>query len=144
MESKEFLTALELVAKEKGMLDNENPSPYELSKSAYENINVAYKIIRQIGDDMYEVWKACIGEHDKVLSYGSDYLATKVSLSEMSAKLPVHFVQTHRSYIVNLEHVDSVLKDVCLLDDGSEIPISRNSVKKVNQAFMEFIKGGLM
>ena len=69
---------------------------------------------------------------------------TKVSLSEMSAKLPVHLVETHRSYIVNLEHVDSVLKDVCLLDDGSEIPISRNSVKKVNQAFMEFIKGSLM
>lgn len=73
-----------------------------------------------------------------------EVIETKVSLSEMSAKLPVHFVQTHRSYIVNLEHVDSVLKDVCLLDDGSEIPISRNSVKKVNQAFMEFIKGGLM
>ncbi|MBQ3210450.1 MAG: hypothetical protein IJB09_03040 [Oscillospiraceae bacterium] len=75
------------VAKEKGMLDNENPSPYELSKSAYENINVAYKIIRQIGDDMYEVWKACIGEHDKVLSYGSDYLATKVSLSEEEIRI---------------------------------------------------------
>lgn len=73
-----------------------------------------------------------------------EVIETKVSLSEMSAKLPVHFVQTHRSYIVNLEHVDSVLKDVCLLDDGSEIPISRNSVKKVNRAFMEFIKGGLM
>lgn len=69
---------------------------------------------------------------------------TKVSLSEIFSKLPEHFVQTHRSYVVNLERVDSVLKDTCLLDDGSEIPISRNSVKKVNQAFLEFIKGGLM
>lgn len=73
-----------------------------------------------------------------------EVIETKVSLSEMIVKLPAHFVQTHRSYLVNLEHVASVLKDACLLDDGSEIPISRNSVKKVNQAFMEFIKGGLM
>lgn len=73
-----------------------------------------------------------------------EVIETKTSLSEMIAKLPAYFVQTHRSYLVNLEHVDSVLKDSCLLDNGSKIPISRNSVKKVNQAFMEFIKGGLM
>lgn len=76
--------------------------------------------------------------------HGDKIAETKASLSEICAKLPKHFIQTHRSYVVNLEHVDSVLKDACLLDDGSEIPISRNSVKKVNQAFMEFLKGGLI
>ena len=79
----------------------------------------------------------CAVHTDKVIE-------TKASLGEIISKLPMSFIQTHRSYVVNLEHVDSVLKDVCLLDDASEIPISRNSVKKVNQAFMEFIKGGLM
>lgn len=79
----------------------------------------------------------CVVHADKVIE-------TKAPLGEIISKLSTSFVQTHRSYVVNLEHVDSVLKDSCLLDDGSEIPISRNSVKKVNQAFMEFIKGGLM
>ncbi len=69
---------------------------------------------------------------------------TKASLSELCGKLPDGFMQTHRSYVVNLSHVDSILKEGCLLDDETVIPISRNSVKKVNSAFMEYIKGGLL
>lgn len=71
-------------------------------------------------------------------------IETKSSLSELLSKLPECFVQTHRSYVVNLAHVESVLKKNCLLDDETLVPISRNSVKKVNSAFMEYMKGGLL
>lgn len=76
--------------------------------------------------------------------HGDKNVETKSSLSELCGKLPEGFIQTHRSYVVNLAHVDSILKEGCLLDDETVIPISRNSVKKVNSAFMEYIKGGLM
>lgn len=76
--------------------------------------------------------------------HGDKIIETKSSLSEICGKLPGNFIQIHRSYVVNLEHVESILKDTCLLEDGSEIPISRSSVKKVNQAFMKFLKGGLL
>lgn len=71
-------------------------------------------------------------------------LETKSSLSELYSQLPEGFIQTHRSYIVNLSHIEAVLKEGCLLSDETVIPISRNSVKKVNNAFMEYIKGGLV
>lgn len=67
----------------------------------------------------------------------------KVGINELMKQLPETFIQTHRSYIVNLEHVESVQKDKCLLDTKEMIPISRSSIKKVNEAFMEHIKGGL-
>ncbi len=72
--------------------------------------------------------------------HGEKNVETKSSLSELCGKLPEGFVQTHRSYVVNLARVESVLNDQCLLEDGSRIPISRSSVKKVNQAFMEHVK----
>lgn len=71
-------------------------------------------------------------------------IEVKKSLSELYAGLPDTFIQTHRSYIVNLDHVEAVIKDQCLLDDQTMIPISRKSLKKVNEAFMEHIRGGLL
>lgn len=48
------------------------------------------------------------------------------------------FVSTHRSFLVNLEHVERVLRTDCILSDGSSVPISRNSYKAVNEAFISF------
>lgn len=48
------------------------------------------------------------------------------------------FVSTHRSYLVNLRHVERVMRTECKLSDGSSIPVSRNSYGAVNQAFIAF------
>lgn len=71
-------------------------------------------------------------------------LETKENISKLLKELPSYFIQTHRSYLVNLKHVDAINKDVCVLDNQDLIPISRNSIKSVNKAFMEFLKGGIM
>lgn len=68
----------------------------------------------------------------------------KSSISEIFQQLPNTFIQTHRSYIVNLSHIEAITKDACLLSDQIKIPVSRSSVKKVNEAFMEYLKGGLL
>lgn len=73
----------------------------------------------------------------------SETIEMKVGINELMKQLPETFIQTHRSYIVNLEHIESIQKYKCLLDTKEMIPISRSSIKKVNEAFMEHIKGGL-
>ena len=50
------------------------------------------------------------------------------------------FVSSHRSFLVNLAHIERVLRTDCLLDDGSKVPISRNSYKAVNEAFISFYR----
>ena len=76
--------------------------------------------------------------------HGKEIVEVKTSLADIMKNLPNIFLQTHRSYIVNLEKVESIVKEGCLLSDNTVIPISRNAQKKVNEAFMEFIKGGLL
>ena len=50
------------------------------------------------------------------------------------------FIITHRSFLVNLKFVDCIKKTECILDNGNSIPISRNSYKKVNDAFINYYK----
>lgn len=56
------------------------------------------------------------------------------SLSSMKEQLPDHFIQIHRSYIVNLDYVKSVSASQLELNDGTELTISRKykgDVKKL-------------
>lgn len=45
-------------------------------------------------------------------------------------------IQCHRSYLVNLRHVSAITRTELLLDNDIRLPISRNSYKAVNQAFI--------
>lgn len=48
------------------------------------------------------------------------------------------FVQCHRSYIVNLQHVAAVEKAELFLDNQTRLPLSRSSAKEVHQAFIKY------
>jgi len=51
------------------------------------------------------------------------------------------FIRTHRSYIVNLKHIERINKSSCLLTNNQEIPLSRNAYKLVNEKFIQYYKG---
>ena len=50
------------------------------------------------------------------------------------------FVQCHRSYLVNVQHVSAITKTDLIMDNRVKIPISRNSYKAVNQRFIASYK----
>ncbi len=66
----------------------------------------------------------------------------KKSLADLEEELAKvsekQFVSTHRSYLVNLGHVERVLRKECILSDGSSVPVSRNAYAAVNQEFIRF------
>lgn len=47
------------------------------------------------------------------------------------------FIECHKSYIINLDYVKSVRKNVVLLENDREIPIARRRKNQVIQAFVE-------
>lgn len=51
------------------------------------------------------------------------------------------FVRTHRSYIVNLQHIDRITRTGCELCNGEVVPLSRSSYKTVNERFIDYYKG---
>ncbi len=70
----------------------------------------------------------------------SEKITLRKKISEMEKNLPSeYFVRCHRSYIVNIKHVKSIIKNKVLLSNGAEIPISRGKYKEINDAFIDYI-----
>jgi len=66
----------------------------------------------------------------------------KMNMNEITNKLKGNFISTHRSYLVNLYHVDRITKSECHLKGGYTVPVSRGAYKKVNQEFIMYYKRG--
>jgi len=72
---------------------------------------------------------------------------------EISCKMPLYkleriisderFVQTHRSYLVNLAHIKRVTRTDVVLDNGKTLPLSRRLYKDINSALMKYITGDM-
>lgn len=63
----------------------------------------------------------------------------KASLKEMMSKLdPARFVMANRSVVVNLEFVDKITREECILENGETIPVSRGAYGALNDAFMQY------
>lgn len=52
-------------------------------------------------------------------------------LSEAESQLPGTFVRTHRSYLVNVEHVASIERCRLTLTDGTKLPITKQRFDQV-------------
>ena len=79
------------------------------------------------------------GHHVRIHTAKRDYMV-KRAFTELAGELADGFATTHRSYLVNLLHVERVQRTECILSDGSIVPISRNSYKAVNVAFIRYWK----
>lgn len=63
----------------------------------------------------------------------------KASLREMMDKLDSEkFVMANRSIVVNLEFVDKITREECILENGEKIPVSRGAYGPLNDAFMKY------
>lgn len=54
-----------------------------------------------------------------------------------------HFLQIHRSIIINLLHVKKFAGGMVLMSNGEELPIGRSKVKEVKDAYTKFMITGL-
>lgn len=62
------------------------------------------------------------------------------TLADFVALLDQRFVQTHRSYYVNLDAVTHLLKQDVQIKTGDLIPLSRRQAKEVQQAFIHYYR----
>ena len=49
------------------------------------------------------------------------------------------FLRTHRSYLVNMRHVQKIAGDGFLLSGGETVPIRKNDQLTVRQAYMDYL-----
>ena len=78
--------------------------------------------------------------HYAVIHTEKDSFRIRSTLKEITAKLPKgYFVSTHKSYIVNLEHISYATSTVIHLDNGVVIPIGRTKSHEFSQALYRFL-----
>ena len=51
----------------------------------------------------------------------------------------VNFYRCHKSFLVNLEYVESIKQYVAILENGEEVLISRHRFKETKNQFYKFI-----
>lgn len=89
--------------------------------------------LRVPADDIYYA-EAFSHSVTLVMSKGQESFNTR--LSDMEGLLGEGFFRCHRSYIVSIKHVRRVTRTVMVLDNGTEIPLSRGLYDAANQAFI--------
>lgn len=78
--------------------------------------------------------------HYAVIHTGKESFRLRSTLKEIMAKLPRgYFVPTHKSYIVNLEHIRNATATEVHLDNGAAIPIGRTKAQEFSQALYRFL-----
>lgn len=62
------------------------------------------------------------------------------SIGSVEQRLGSDFYKCHRSYIVNIRHINSIRKYDAVMDNGSLIPVSRRIYNDFNNAFVAFYR----
>lgn len=79
------------------------------------------------------------GHYSIVHAKGTTY-RMRSTLKELTANLPRnYFVSPHKSYVINLEHIQSASATEVSMDSGEKIPISRKRAQEFNQALYRFL-----
>ena len=63
-------------------------------------------------------------------------LTVKTTLRALAGMLSDDFAPAHRSFLVNLRHVERVGRAECLLEGGRCVPVSRGAWENLNRAFL--------
>lgn len=72
----------------------------------------------------------------------TDVFEWKDSLQSMRKKLDTRrFVEANRSTIVNLEYVNKITREECILENETHIHVSKGAYKGLNEAFLKFYVG---
>jgi DNA-binding LytR/AlgR family response regulator len=91
-------------------------SEFIFVKSEYENLKVNLKSIRYIEG---------LKDYIKIFCDTTKPILTLSSLKVFEEKLPANFIRVHRSYIVSLNHINSVQRNRILINNV-RIPIGQN------------------
>ena len=65
----------------------------------------------------------------------------KLPISDIAKMLDKSFIQCHRSYIANIQHISRITKTDVVFDNGKIVPVSRRMYNDVNMAFINFYRG---
>lgn len=87
------------------------------------------------------VYIEVFGHYTTIYTITQDFVVFQTPLSVIEKQLRNKgFVRTHKSFLVNCDHIFSVEKNNVILNTGREIPLSRHRINAVKEALITFSK----
>lgn len=96
-------------------------------------LKVDYRYVRVALNDV--IYVEGMNEYLKFYLTSGDPLLTHTTFKQLNECLPDCFLQVHRSYVVNMNHVREVERSVILLSNGAHVSISDGN----KDAFMQYL-----
>lgn len=81
---------------------------------------------------------SCANHYMEIYTSEATY-SQKTKLTDIISHLPYHFAQCHRSILVNLNHVEKIVKNEIFLSNGTKLPISNTHLEDVRKTFLDTI-----
>ncbi len=100
-------------------------------------INTNGENIKLFLSDIYCI--EAVGHTLKITCADGD-ITVNQSLSSFKNNIGNDFIFTHRSFIVNLEHIKRISKTDVILDNGKSVPVSRRMYEDINRAFVAYYR----
>ena len=96
-------------------------------------LKVDYRYVRVALNDV--IYVEGMNEYLKFYLTSGDPLLTHTTFKQLNECLPDCFLQVHRSYVVNMNHVREVERSVILMSNGAHVSISDGN----KDAFMQYL-----
>lgn len=129
--SEQFEKTVEKVYRQWSLLNAKNENENNEDENIF--LKSEYKFIRVLVTDI--IYLEGMNEYIKVHRKSDNPFLTLTTFNKLEEKLPKHFIQIHRSYMVNMNHVKSITSNNVILDDGTVLPIGKTK-KDGLQAYM--------
>src|SRR5690606_25692911 len=72
-----------------------------------------------------------LGDYVKLFTSSASPMITKEKISSLDDRLPESFLRIHRSFIVNIDKIQSFTREEIMLNNNTNLPISRTYKKSV-------------
>lgn len=94
------------------------------------------KIIRIPLTDIHYI--KMVSHYATIYTSEESYVLRKTVAQVLDEINDVWFVKCHKSYIVNVRHIDSISKTAVIISGNTEIPVSKNMVDEINKKFIDY------
>ena len=85
-------------------------------------LKVDYRYVRVDLDEI--IYIEGMNEYLKVHTVNQEPMLTHTTFKQIMTCLPEHFLQVHRSYVVNMNHVKEIERSIVQMSDGTRISVS--------------------
>lgn len=79
--------------------------------------------------------------HNVIIHTITEEVEMYTRLENCKQKLPESFMQCHKSYLVNMDYINYIKKNVIILENRLEVPISRSRYESSRECFFRYMGG---